>query len=200
MTSPLNVQPTVLYTVSTVPQVQSVPTTLQYAQPHLHQPPHHPTQQLTHREPERGSVHRHPEGTFVAHPERGYVHSVHRHWNTNVCDCCLDCSTCIKTLMCPCIAYAFVHRHVYEDQGGSKCGSCSRGTCCCVTCFACCSVFLTAPVRKQLRVKYNLPAKPCNDCCTMLWCSCCALAQEVREIEYHLRAEQNAPTVQSMKE
>ena len=106
----------------------------------------------------------------------------HRHWNTNLCDCCLDTSSCCFAFVCPCVAFGKIVNHV----GDSGCG---RG-CCCLICP--CSIFIRAPYRKKLRIKYNLPAKPCNDCCTSFWCPCCALAQELREIKTH------APGVQSM--
>jgi len=131
------------------------------------------------------SDHRHP--VEHRHSVDGHRHPVeHRQWNSNICDCCIDVKSCCHAFLCPCCAFARVVRNM-EDRSG-----CCRGCCCLVCPF---SVFIRAPYRKQLRVKYNLPAKPCNDCCTACWCPCCALAQELREIKHHTQS----PPVQSMK-
>lgn len=105
----------------------------------------------------------------------------HRHWKSNICDCCIDTKTCCYAFVCPCCAFGKIVNHL-GDNG------CGRGLCCLI---CPCSVFIRSPYRKKLRVSKDLPAKPCNDCCTSLCCPCCALAQELREIE-------SAPVVQQM--
>ena len=101
----------------------------------------------------------------------------HRHWNSNICDCLIT-NNCCKSFICPCCAFYKIVSHI-DDNGG------------CCTSFCClimpCSVFVRAPYRKQLRIRYNLPAKPCNDFCTTLLCPCCALAQELTEIEHNTK-------------
>lgn len=119
----------------------------------------------------------------------------HRHWNSNLCDCCIDCSSCCLGFMCPCVAFCKIVKHVNNDKQ-SCCDGCCKGLCCCVLPF---SVCLRAPYRKQLRIKYNLPAKPCNDCCVTLWCPCCALAQEMREIKFQQRTSSAPPSLQTMQ-
>ncbi len=113
----------------------------------------------------------------VSTPQIQSGSQTHRQWNSNICDCCIDCSSCCYAFLCPCCAFGRIARTV-DDK--SKCTGCCRCLCCTVIP---CSVFIRAPYRKKLRVKYNLPAKPCNDFCTSFWCPCCALAQEVRELK-----------------
>jgi Cys-rich protein (TIGR01571 family) len=115
----------------------------------------------------------------------------HRQWNSNICDCCIDCGSCFKSFICPCCSFYSVKKNVDGDKG--FCSNCCCAVCCCLLPF---SVCIRAPYRKKLRVKYNLPAKPCNDCCTTFWCPCCALAQEMREIEYQVKTK---PAFQNMK-
>lgn len=114
----------------------------------------------------------------------------HRHWQTNICDCCGSCNTCCLGFICPCIAYTKVNNHI--NNNSSCCSSFCKGLCCCIMP---CSVFIRAPYRKKLRVKYNLPAKPCNDFCTSLFCCCCALSQELNEINY----QESKPPQQTMQ-
>ena len=115
------------------------------------------------------------------------THDNHRHWQSNICDCCVNPGNCLKAFLCPCCAFGNIVNHVKQEK------NCCQALCCCL---CPCSVFIRAPYRKQLRVKHNLPAKPCNDCCTSFWCPCCALAQELQEIDYNKR--QN-PLQQTMK-
>lgn len=100
--------------------------------------------------------------------------AVHRQWDSNLCDCCIDLKTGCYAFICPCCA-------MNELTNYSGHPSCCRTTMCCLCPFG---AFCHAPYRKKLRVRYNLPAKPCNDCCVTFWCPCCALAQEMREIEH----------------
>ena len=125
----------------------------------------------------------------------------HRQWSSNICDCCIDFSTCCYAFACPCCAFVKISKHTLQDEEpgccgncGKCCSGCSRGLCCCLMPG---SAFLRAPYRKQLRVRHNLPAKPCNDCCTVFWCPCCSLAQELREIEY--QQKMHPPKVETMK-
>jgi len=116
---------------------------------------------------------------------------IHRQWSSNLCDCCIDCKTCLHAFICPCVAFAKVSNHTISET--QCCKGCGRSLCCCLLP---CSVFIRAPYRKKLRVKYNLPAKPCNDFCTTLCCPCCHLAQELREINYQTNV---LPKLEQMK-
>ncbi len=112
--------------------------------------------------------------TVSEKPEKTSSNTPHRHWQSNICDCCVDCKSCCKAFCCPCCAFYTIAGHTEMES------NCCKSLCCCL---CPCSVFIRAPYRKKLRIKYNLPAKPCNDCCTAFWCPCCALAQELREIK-----------------
>lgn len=131
-----------------------------------------------------------PQPTTLASKPQDVSNTIanHRHWQSNICDCCVDCSSCCLSFTCPCVTFCKVVNHVNEGKG-----SCCKGLCCFVLP---CSVFLRAPYRKQLRVKHNLPAKPCNDCCVAFWCPCCALAQELREIKHQTNLQ--PPKMQAM--
>ena len=120
----------------------------------------------------------------VAYPPlQPFQHPVekHRQWSSNVCDCCIDCSTCCRVFTCPCCVFQDIANHVNHTNN-----YCYPSCCCCVLP---CSWFAHAPYRKKLRVKYNLPAKPCNDLCTVFWCPCCSLAQEWHEIKNNPAAQ-----------
>ena len=126
--------------------------------------------------------------------------SPHLQWSSNIFDCCINFKTCCHSFLCPCCAFVRVSKHVLAEEPdgccgkcGECCGSCSRGICCCIMP---CSVFIRAPYRKQLRIKHDLPAKPCNDFCTVFLCPCCSLAQELREIEYQQKI--HPPVIQQM--
>ena len=104
----------------------------------------------------------------------------HRQWSSNICDCCVEPQVCCKAFCCPCLGFKTISNQALGEES-----TCCKGSCRCICCCLMpCSVFLRAPYRKKLRVKYNLPAKPCNDCCTAFWCPSCAIAQELREINY----------------
>lgn len=48
-------------------------------------------------------------------------------------------------------------------------------------------IVLAALGRKKMREKYGIPGNCCpGDCCTVYWCHCCALAQEMRHIRDHM--------------
>lgn len=45
----------------------------------------------------------------------------------------------------------------------------------------CCCIW--ASTRSRIRARYGINGDWCGDCCAMLFCTCCALTQEAREIE-----------------
>ena len=120
-----------------------------------------------------------PQFPAFQSPPQFQPHSIekHRHWDSNLCDCCIDCSTCCRAFTCPCCVFQDLVNHIEHTNN-----SCTPACFCLVVP---CSWFIHSPYRKKLRVKYNLPAKPCNDLCTVFCCPCCALAQELNEINKH---------------
>jgi Cys-rich protein (TIGR01571 family) len=149
----------------------SHPQSQQSVYPQINQPPFIVLQNL----PNHSQPHQ-PQTIHQQQPQT--IQQSHRQWSTNICDCCIDPSSCCMAFLCSCCAFVKITKHANNENG--CCTGCCRGLCCCIMP---CSVFIRAPYRKKLRVKYNLPAKPCNDCCTTFWCPCCALSQELREIE-----------------
>ncbi len=99
-----------------------------------------------------------------------YLVQVKPRWNIGLCDCCNNIDTCMLGLLCPCVLYG---KLVNKEGDGKFCGSCMKYMFC-----ASCS---HPGTRRKLRNKYNLPSRPCNDCCTTFFCSQCALCQEYEE-------------------
>jgi Cys-rich protein (TIGR01571 family) len=152
------------------------PQSQQPVYPQLNQPPFIVLQNLpnhSHSQPPQPISQIIPQTIPQQQPQQS-----HRQWSTNICDCCIDPSSCCMAFLCPCCAFIKVSNNANNEK--ECCDGCCRGLCCLLLP---CSVFIRAPYRKKLRVKYNLPAKPCNDCCTTFWCPFCALSQELREIE-----------------
>ena len=100
----------------------------------------------------------------IVHTEQGF--------KTGLCDCCVDVGGCLKGCLCPCVVFG---KNV-EAIKGSEC--CSHCCCYAVGCGPC----NHSPYRRMLRMKYDIPAEPCNDFCVATMCPCCALCQESREI------------------
>lgn len=52
--------------------------------------------------------------------------------------------------------------------------------------------------RQKIREKFGLPVGTCSsitqDCCTFLWCSCCAVVQEARQVEEAYQTQHAAVT------
>ena len=94
-------------------------------------------------------------------------------FSSGICDCCVDVSGCIFGCLCPCWLFG---KNVQNLSNRSCCSHC--------LCYICCGPCNHSPYRRMLRIKYNLDAEPCNDCCVALVCPCCALCQEAREIVY----------------
>ncbi len=131
-----------------------------------------------------------PIASVSDNPIKNETHELkHRQWSSNLCDCCIDSSSCLYAFTCPCMAFSKISNHIREEN--NCCSGSGRCICCCIMP---CSVFITSPYRKQFRVKYNLPAKPCNDCCVSLWCPCCSISQQLREIKYQAK-----PKLEQMK-
>jgi Cys-rich protein (TIGR01571 family) len=97
-------------------------------------------------------------------------------FSSGLCDCCLDISGCIYGCICPCHLFGKNVENL-TNQGCCK-------ACCCYLC--CCGSCNHAPMRRKLRMKYGLLEEPCNDCCVAVFCSCCALCQEHREIMHQM--------------
>ncbi|GLJ49525.1 hypothetical protein SUGI_1049600 [Cryptomeria japonica] len=111
-------------------------------------------------------------------------------WSSGLCGCCDDCSICCATTFLPCVTFGQVAAHV---EGADSCKILAVVyKVACMWCFAC---LYTCGYRKKLRKKHNLAEEPCGDCCVHLWCDCCALTQEAREIKDKKSEKMASPSV-----
>jgi Cys-rich protein (TIGR01571 family) len=99
-----------------------------------------------------------------------YLVNVNPRWNIGLCECCDSTSVCLQGAFCPCILYGKMKRNI---DGQPCCGNCLK--------YMFCASCVHARSRRKIRTKYNLPARPCNDCCVTFFCSQCALCQEYQE-------------------
>jgi Cys-rich protein (TIGR01571 family) len=99
-----------------------------------------------------------------------YLVNVKPRWNIGLCECCDNTSVCLQGAFCPCILYGKMKRNI---DGQPCCGNCLK--------YMFCASCVHAGARRKIRTKYNLPARPCNDCCVTFFCSQCALCQEYQE-------------------
>lgn len=109
-------------------------------------------------------------------------------WDYSLFGCLTDCQTCILGMICPGILYGQTQDVV-------------KGTGCCVPCLmynACiiCYPLIGGSGRKSVR-QYagGIPGDCIGDCCTHLFCSCCALIQENRQAIKARNTKQTVPTV-----
>lgn len=93
-------------------------------------------------------------------------------WSSGLCDCCDNSTICLLGLFCPCHLFG---KNVEKIEGGRYARSC-----CCY--LAGCGSCNHSASRRKLRVKYNLPEEPFNDCCVSWCCGPCGLCQEALEI------------------
>ncbi len=106
-------------------------------------------------------------------------------WSSGICDCCMNPEICIQGCLCPCVLFG----KNMENGLGEKCAT----NCLCY--LFCCGPAQHSGQRRRLRVKYNLPQDPCNDCCLVWCCPTCALCQEANEIK---SKTQGRPSAQFM--
>jgi Cys-rich protein (TIGR01571 family) len=114
--------------------------------------------------------------------------SMPRPWDTGLCGCFEDCGSLCMSWCFPCVQYGLNSEKINPNS------SCFVNCCLYSICMSigCCCI-LHGQKRAELRRKYNLMSD-CDDCCVTMWCSCCALAQEARQLEKMA----NAPPVQTM--
>ncbi len=106
-------------------------------------------------------------------------------WSSGLFACLDDWGVCCYTALCPLCAFGETHEKAFEDTDTG----CDRWGACTLMYLAgqivpCGHVLVTAPTRKRLRFKYNIPNGRCGDFCTHFWCLPCAMCQESREIKW----------------
>ena len=99
-----------------------------------------------------------------------YLVNVKPRWNVGLCECCDSTSVCLKGMFCPCVLYANLRKNLDNQP---FCGNCIN--------YMFCATCVHTGTRRKIRTKYNLPARPCNDCCVTFFCGQCALCQEYQE-------------------
>ncbi|XP_039000077.1 cell number regulator 2-like [Hibiscus syriacus] len=100
-------------------------------------------------------------------------------WSASLCGCGNDVGTCCIACCLPCITFGQIAEMV--DEGKSSCAQqgCIYG----MLMLCSCHCLLSCVYREKLRVKFGLPAEPCNDCCIHFCCEACALCQEHAELK-----------------
>lgn len=111
-------------------------------------------------------------------------------WNTGLCDCCEDASTCCYGFWCcPCLACT-VSSNFGENRCLPLCDLFSPGI------FAAFGIPLFVPpavlsLRAALRNRYNIKGSLCKDIAVSCFCSTCSWCQMHRE----LKERRKAPTI-----
>ena len=95
-------------------------------------------------------------------------------WSSGICDCCIQPTICLQGCFCPCVLFGKNNENAFNES------CCTNCLCYCL----CCGPAQHSGMRRKLRVKYNLPTDPCNDCCVVWFCPTCALCQEANEIRH----------------
>ena len=95
-------------------------------------------------------------------------------WDHSICGCFDDFGACMLTCCFPCITFGL---------NASESGTCCDG--CCGTFWGCVLFFIPCVnlcvwccIRSNIRNKHHIAPNCCADCCSILFCGCCALIQE----------------------
>jgi Cys-rich protein (TIGR01571 family) len=130
--------------------------------------------------------------TFIQQPQQDttfkeiFITNKPSQWNMGLCDCCDNMTICLQGLFIPCHLFG---KNVERVEGDRYYRSC--------LCYAfCCGACNHSASRRKLRVKYNLPEEPFNDCCVSWCCGPCGLCQESLEIT---EQERKRPFRQEMR-
>ncbi|KAI3712806.1 hypothetical protein L1987_71372 [Smallanthus sonchifolius] len=100
-------------------------------------------------------------------------------WHSDLLGCCSEPKMCIKTFFFPCgtfskIASVATNRHMTSGEACNELMAYSLILSCC--CYTCC-------IRGKLRKSLNITGGWCDDFLSHVMCCCCALVQELREVE-----------------
>ena len=139
-------------------------------------------------------------------------------FSSGLCQCGDACDTCCVALFCPCVVLGWNVDTMTKagiripllDCGQSTAmaaagvyGSGVAAQVCAQACergfgiLQCVSVLVHCEVRRNLRLRHGIRGNCCEDFCTTLCCTSCALTQEMK----HLKVAPSAPpaTVNTMK-
>nr|XP_043607805.1 protein MID1-COMPLEMENTING ACTIVITY 1 isoform X2 [Erigeron canadensis] len=103
----------------------------------------------------------------------------HGEWHSDLLGCCSEPKMCLKTFFFPCgtfskIATVATNRHMTSGEACNELMAYSLILSCC--CYTCC-------IRRKLRKTFNITGGWCDDFLSHVMCCCCALVQELREVE-----------------
>ncbi|KAK9065002.1 hypothetical protein SSX86_016385 [Deinandra increscens subsp. villosa] len=103
----------------------------------------------------------------------------HGEWHSDLLGCCSEPKMCIKTFFFPCgtfskIASVATNKQMTSGEACNELMAYSLILSCC--CYTCC-------VRRKLRKTLNITGGWCDDFLSHVMCCCCALVQELREVE-----------------
>lgn len=103
----------------------------------------------------------------------------HGEWHSDLLGCCSEPKMCMKTFFFPCgtfskIATVATNRHMTSGEACNELMAYSLILSCC--CYTCC-------IRRKLRKTLNITGGWCDDFLSHVMCCCCALVQELREVE-----------------
>ncbi|XP_071702312.1 protein MID1-COMPLEMENTING ACTIVITY 1-like [Rutidosis leptorrhynchoides] len=100
-------------------------------------------------------------------------------WHSDLLGCCSEPKMCLKTCFFPCgtfsrIATVATNRHMSSGEACNELMAYSLILSCC--CYTCC-------IRRKLRKTLDITGGWCDDFLSHVMCCCCALVQELREVE-----------------
>ncbi|KAL5711783.1 hypothetical protein ACHQM5_014025 [Ranunculus cassubicifolius] len=101
-------------------------------------------------------------------------------WTTTIFDCHQNQTNALITALSPCVTFGQIAEII---TGGET--TCVLGSCAYLLMMPtpCLRWLIGAKYRGKLRSKYNLVEAPFGDCISHLFCSCCSLSQEFRELQ-----------------
>ncbi|KAL7609540.1 hypothetical protein Lser_V15G12282 [Lactuca serriola] len=103
----------------------------------------------------------------------------HQEWHSDLLGCCSEPKMCMRTFFFPCgtfskIASVATNKHMTSGEACNELMAYSLILSCC--CYTCC-------IRRKLRKTLNITGGWCDDFLSHVMCCCCALVQELREVE-----------------
>ncbi|XP_039122911.1 protein PLANT CADMIUM RESISTANCE 8-like [Dioscorea cayenensis subsp. rotundata] len=119
------------------------------------------------------------QGGHVGSPYRPGTPSVGRPWSTGLFDCGQNQTNAIMTAFFPCVTFGQIAEIL--DEGETSCTLGSFMYILMVPALLTCWI-MGSNYRRKLRNKYNLVQAPAEDWTVHLFCPCCSLCQEFREL------------------
>eukprot|EP01088_Endostelium_zonatum_P002613 TRINITY_DN13255_c0_g1_i2.p1 TRINITY_DN13255_c0_g1~~TRINITY_DN13255_c0_g1_i2.p1 ORF type:complete len:124 (-),score=7.39 TRINITY_DN13255_c0_g1_i2:100-447(-) len=95
-------------------------------------------------------------------------------WDTGLCDCLSNCEICVVSLFC-CLCQVSVQNATLDRR---ECGL--WDVLWTLFCPLCCALF----VRGKIRSKYSIKGSMLVDSVVLLFCSPCAVSQQVTQMEF----------------